>query len=97
MFGVETWEGAVSIICVNGALPFTYIIKISSKMVLRARPVPLWTLSVTVCLISALSRVVNVKAVGSLVLATFLKVGHGAQRSSAIKNFELGIQDDVSQ
>ncbi|KAF8500260.1 hypothetical protein F5888DRAFT_1888408 [Russula emetica] len=41
------------------------------------------------------SPVVNVKAVGSLVLATFLKVGHGAQRSSAIKNFELGIQDDV--
>jgi hypothetical protein len=79
LFGVETWEGAVSIICVNGILPFTYI----SKLVLRARPVPLWTLSIFFDL--SLIQGGNVKAVGSLVVAMLLKVGHSAQRSSAIE------------
>jgi hypothetical protein len=27
MFGVETWAGAVSMFCVNGILPFTYILQ----------------------------------------------------------------------
>jgi hypothetical protein len=34
----------------------------------------------------------NAKAVGSLVLALLLKVGRGAQRSSATKNFEWGFK-----